>query len=97
MSSASEARIRAVEEIVDNERRVLLAITGLALAGGLLISWLIARGLVRPITVLSNAMAVVGGGDLDHPIRTQASDEIGNLARSFADDGESAEIWRRWF
>ena len=29
-------------------------------------------------------MAVVGGGDLDHPIRTQASDEIGNLARSFA-------------
>ena len=79
-----QAAFARVEEIVDNERRVLLAITGLALAGGLLISWLIARGLIRPITVLSNAMAVVGGGDLDHPIRTQASDEIGDLARSFA-------------
>ncbi|HEU5154763.1 MAG TPA: ATP-binding protein [Gemmatimonadales bacterium] len=79
-----QAAFVRVEEIVDNERRVLLGITGLALAGGLLISWLIARGLVRPITDLSNAMAVVGGGDLDHPIRTQASDEIGDLARSFA-------------
>jgi signal transduction histidine kinase len=79
-----QAAFARVEEIVDNERRVLLAITGLALAGGLLISWLIARGLIRPITDLSNAMTVVGGGDLDHPIRTQSSDEIGDLARSFA-------------
>jgi CheY-like chemotaxis protein/HAMP domain-containing protein len=79
-----QAAFARVEEIVDNERRVLLAITGLALAGGLLISWLIARGLIRPITDLSNAMTVVGGGDLDHPIRTQSSDEIGALARSFA-------------
>jgi signal transduction histidine kinase len=73
-----------VEEIVDNERRVLLIIMGLALAAGLIISGLIARSLVRPITELGNAMTVVGGGDLDHPIRTQASDEIGDLARSFA-------------
>jgi signal transduction histidine kinase len=30
-------------------------------------------------------MAVVGGGQLDHPIDTSARDEIGDLARAFAD------------
>jgi signal transduction histidine kinase len=73
-----------VEQIVETERRVLLIILGLSLLAGLVISWFITRGLVRPITDLRQAMSVVGAGNLDHPIRIQSEDEIGDLARAFA-------------
>jgi signal transduction histidine kinase len=51
---------------------------------GLLASWLIARGLARPIRQLTGAMAVVGSGRLDHPVIATSRDEIGELARAFA-------------
>jgi len=74
-----------VEEIVDRERRLLFTIMAAAIAAGLLLAAAFARSLVRPITDLRSAMAVVGAGNLDHPIRTDARDEIGDLARSFGE------------
>jgi signal transduction histidine kinase len=62
----------------------LVLILVLALAAGLLVSWLIARSLARPIRDLTGAMAVVGTGNLDHPITPRTRDEIGDLARAFA-------------
>src|SRR2546422_855519 len=56
----------------------------LKLAAGLLASWLISRSLARPLNELRHAMAVVGAGDLDHAIEPRSSDEIGELARAFA-------------
>src|SRR2546427_15904 len=56
----------------------------LKLAAGLLASWLISRSLARPLNELRHAMAVVGAGDLDHAIEPRSSDEIGDLARAFA-------------
>jgi signal transduction histidine kinase len=73
-----------VAAIVDTERRVLWAIIGLALIAGLVASWLISRGLVRPLNELRHAMAVVGAGDLDRPIEPRGRDEIAELARAFA-------------
>jgi signal transduction histidine kinase len=72
-----------VEEIVAGERRILLWILVLALVVGLLTSWLISRGLARPISRLREGMAVVGAGTLDHPIEVRSRDEIGDLARAF--------------
>jgi signal transduction histidine kinase len=72
-----------LEEILSLEGRVLLAIMLIALAAGLLVSWLIARGLARPIQDLTQAMAVVGSGDLAHPVKATSRDEIGDLARAF--------------
>src|SRR5436309_5569950 len=72
-----------VEEIVEAKRRVLWAIGLLTLAAGLAGSWLIARSLARPLNELRHAMAVVGAGDLDHPIEPRSKDEIGDLARAF--------------
>ncbi len=74
-----------VEAIVNTERRILFGIVLLALVGGLLGAWLISRGLVRPINELRGAMAVVGAGELDHPMAVRRQDEIGDLARAFAD------------
>jgi signal transduction histidine kinase len=73
-----------VEGIVETERRVLWSIIALALVAGLIASWLISRSLARPLNELRQAMAVVGAGDLDHVIEPRSRDEIGELARSFA-------------
>src|SRR5206468_12361632 len=54
------------------------------LAAGLGASWLISRGLARPIGELRQAMAVVGAGALDHEIEPRSRDEIGELASAFA-------------
>jgi len=71
-----------LEDILADEGRTLVAIIALALAAGLVASWLISRSLARPVADLTRAMAVVGAGDLDHPIHATSRDEIGDLARA---------------
>ena len=73
-----------IEQVVEAQRRVLWSVIFLALVTGLAGSWLISRSLVRPLNELRQAMAVVGGGDLDHAIEPSSRDEIGELARAFA-------------
>ncbi len=84
---ARESSVRGafaqLEEILADEGRTLLVIIALTLAGGLFASWLISRGLARPIRELTGAMAVVGSGRLDHPVNATSRDEIGDLARAF--------------
>jgi signal transduction histidine kinase len=83
---ARESSVRGaygrLEEILAAEGRTLVAIIVLALCAGLAASWLISRSLARPVRELTEAMAVVGAGDLDHPIRATSRDEIGDLARA---------------
>jgi signal transduction histidine kinase len=85
---ARESSVRGafgrLEEILADEGRTLIAIIALALAAGLLASWVISQSLARPVRQLTEAMAVVGGGDLDHPIVVTSRDEIGDLARALA-------------
>jgi len=69
-------------EILAAEGRTLLAIIVLSLLAGLAASWLISRSLARPVRDLTEAMAIVGRGDLDHPIQATSRDEIGDLARA---------------
>jgi signal transduction histidine kinase len=83
-ASVQRAFLR-VEQIVDRERKLLFVIMAAAIATGLLLAAAFARSLVRPITDLRAAMAVVGAGNLEHPISTAAPDEIGDLARSFGE------------
>jgi signal transduction histidine kinase len=73
-----------LEEILADEGRTLVAIIALALIAGLVASWVISQSLARPIRQLTEAMAVVGGGDLDHPVQATSRDEIGDLARALA-------------
>ena len=60
-------------------------------------SWLISRSLARPCASSREAMAVVGAGELEHPIAVASRDEIGDLARAFARMTQSSTIRaRRW-
>jgi signal transduction histidine kinase len=84
---ARESSVRGaysrLEEILAAQNRILLLTLILSAIGGLVGSWLIARGLARPLHELTGAMAVVGGGDLDHPVRVSSRDEVGELATAF--------------
>ena len=73
-----------LEDILRQEQRILLSIVALSLLVGLLASFLISRGLARPIRELQEGMAAVGRGGLDHPLDVGSRDEIGDLAREFA-------------
>lgn len=79
-----QAAFGRVEEIVDTERRVLIGILVATLVLGISAAWAMARSLARPINDLRGAMAIVGAGNLEHPMRVDSQDEIGDLARAFA-------------
>jgi signal transduction histidine kinase len=85
---ARESSVRGaygrLEEILGAEGKTLTAIILVSLGAGLLGAWLISRGLSRPLQRLTQDMAVVGTGKLDHPIAVVSRDEVGELARSFA-------------
>jgi len=84
---ARESSVRGaytrLEEILAGQKRILVLTLVLSLIGGFLGAWLIARSLARPLNELSGAMAVVGSGDLDHPVAVSSRDEVGDLARAF--------------
>ena len=82
--SSVKGAYAGLEEILTSQNRILVGIIGVALGAGLLVPWLIARSLARPVSRLADAMAAVGSGGLEQPIDTRATDEIGVLARAFA-------------
>jgi signal transduction histidine kinase len=59
---------------------LLVTVTGVLVA---LIAVGISLRIVRPIRILSDSARKVAGGDLDHEIGVDSSDEIGELADSF--------------
>ena len=75
---------QTLSEAFSREQRFLLIVLVISSAGALLAALLLAQNLIRPIDRLREAMATVGAGDLDHPIHSDARDEIGDLARAFA-------------
>src|SRR5215210_9249634 len=85
---ARESSVRGAyarrEQILSTQERVLLLMLLLTRAGGLLGSWVISRSLARPLGELTQAMSMVGAGQLDHPIASKSRDEFGDLARAFA-------------
>lgn len=61
----------------------LFTVTGFLLAGGLWLSWRIARDLRAGIQGLCEGAQRVAEGNLYHPIAVQSGDEIGELAVAF--------------
>ena len=59
---------------------LLSAATLAAMIVGLVVAWLIARGISRPIRCMSEAMKEVAGGDLTVRIPGSGRDEIGEMA-----------------
>ena len=70
-----------------------LAMAGIALALGMIIAWLIGRGVTKPIMALTNTMDVLAGGNLDVDVPgIGRGDELGLMAKSvltFKEEGQA--------
>ena len=82
--SSVQGAYQRVQAIIAEERRTLTLIFVGSVTAGILSAWFLAQSLARPLSELRGAMAVVGAGDLDHPIAVRSSDEVGELAHAFA-------------
>ena len=60
---------------------ILSGIAGLALV--YLISYIISRRITRPIAVLREGVGHIAAGDLDHRVKIQSRNEVGQLAEGF--------------
>ncbi len=63
--------------------KIILAVWGVTSLLGLLVAYLIARGLTRPIVELSRLAGEIGGGKLGGKLSWESDDELGGLVRAF--------------
>ena len=87
-TSAEEAT-QASSQAIFTGRTLLLAISGVGVAGAILISWLfVGRVIVRRIQLLSNWMLRMAGGDLESQVELGGRDEVADMA-------DALEVFRR--
>ncbi len=76
----------SAEKIGESLSRVLMSmllLTFVFLGIGVLVSWLLAQRITRPIQQLAEDIETVAAGDLEHRTHAHSSDEVGVLARTF--------------
>ena len=66
-----------------------LALLALGLGAGLLVAWLVARGVSRPVEALAAAARRIAGGDYHDAPAVRRRDEIGELALAFRTMGDA--------
>ncbi|UCH80493.1 MAG: HAMP domain-containing protein [Nitrospiraceae bacterium] len=64
-------------------RKWMLAIVFMTLLGVIINTFLVSRSISNPIKALHKGSEIIGNGNLDHKVGTDASDEIGELSRTF--------------
>ncbi|MBI5246492.1 MAG: HAMP domain-containing histidine kinase [Elusimicrobia bacterium] len=63
--------------------KIILSVWGVTSLLGLFVSFLIARGLTKPIVELSRLAGEIGGGKLGGKLAWDSDDELGGLVRAF--------------
>jgi signal transduction histidine kinase len=75
--------VKSVNDAVNNTMLGILAVGFAVLLTALVVAFLLARGIARPITRLEEAAQRVAGGDLDARAEVEGSNEQRSLALSF--------------
>lgn len=79
------------EQLVDKLLGIIVVSLTVGLVISALLSLILAKALVSPISDLTRAAERVAGGDFDHKLQTRSSDEIGTLSRTFNDMADQLE------
>jgi methyl-accepting chemotaxis protein-1 (serine sensor receptor) len=82
--SLSKEAATAAEAAYQSGRNLLLMLSALALVGGALAAWLIARSIVGPVRQAVQVAQAVAEGRLDSEIDTRGSDEVGQLMQALS-------------
>jgi signal transduction histidine kinase len=64
-------------------RKWMLAIVIVTLLGVIIVTFRVSRSISNPIKELHKGSEIIGNGNLDHRVGTDAKDEIGELSRTF--------------
>jgi len=75
----------AAQELSGSMAAIVIAALGVGLLISALLSLILAKALVTPITNLTRAAERVAGGDFDQKLESTARDEIGTLTNTFND------------
>ena len=87
--ASAEDVIRASNQAILRGRTLLLAISGLSIGGALLIAWLfVGRVLLSRLSLLSERMRRMAGGDLEGKVGIGGRDEVADMAAAL-------EVFRR--
>jgi two-component system cell cycle sensor histidine kinase/response regulator CckA len=86
------SRIQSIADSTNSEYLQLALIAALVFSAiGTIVSFVVARGLARPIRQLSGAARRIGKGDYKQSIPIKRSDEIGDLADSIRNMADSLD------
>jgi methyl-accepting chemotaxis protein len=88
-SAEAEERREAVAGVASLTRDLLLSVLLVAFAAGLLVSWLVSRGIVDGLRKVLAGAKAIGDGDLTANVHVDSEDEIGELAAAFRAMAES--------
>lgn len=66
---------------IDRLRNIAVSIEIIILILGVLSAMAIARGVTRPVLALQRGAEIIGSGNLDYRVATEAKDEVGHLSR----------------
>jgi len=72
-----------IQRLILEGRTISLFGLGIGVIAGLIVAILLSRSLNRPVKLLLEGTEKLAGGDLDHCIAVNSSDEIGRLAKAF--------------
>jgi diguanylate cyclase (GGDEF)-like protein len=82
-AQASDALGARVDEAAQRSLQLLAGLLGALLVVGGALSWLVSRGLVRPIRRLAEAAQQIEAGEYQLSLRSDRGDELGDLQRAF--------------
>ncbi len=81
---ASQSSLEQIDQTSKRSVTLVMGISGLALALGMLVSYKLARAILIPVDHLKNVAENVSMGNLDIAVHRYSEDEIGDLADSFS-------------
>jgi methyl-accepting chemotaxis protein len=77
-----DATARSIDADTTHSTRLIVILSAIAVAIGAILSWLLTRGIVRPIQAAVTVAETVAGGDLTHVFEGRTQDETGALLRA---------------
>jgi methyl-accepting chemotaxis protein len=77
-----DALAKAIDDTASLSTKLIVLLTACAVGVGVIGSWLLARGIVRPIRQAVELAETVASGDLTHTIDARTTDETGALLRA---------------
>jgi methyl-accepting chemotaxis protein len=80
--SQIDALAKAIDDTASLSTKLIALLTACAVGVGVIGSWLLARGIVRPIRQAVELAETVASGDLTHTIDAHTTDETGALLRA---------------